>query len=89
MFFVVVLSVLFALILAGIWFWRRLPGAMFAATLWLIYSFYELLQFVRLICAGNCSSQLDFFFFWPLLILVTVLALKQSFAKPEEMENEE
>jgi hypothetical protein len=78
MFFAAVTGVLCALVMGGIWLWRGMPSAAAATVLWFVYALYELLQFVRLICAGNCDGRIDYFLVWPLLLIFTGLALKHS-----------
>jgi hypothetical protein len=79
MFFAAVSGVICALAMGGIWLWRGMPSAAAAGVLWLAYALYELLQFVRLICAGNCDGRVDYFLVWPVLVIVSGVALKQSF----------
>lgn len=82
MFFAIVLGVLCALVMGVIFLWRGMPAAAAAAILWLCYALFELLQYVRLVCAGDCGVGLDLLLVWPLLVVVTLVALKHSWHLP-------
>jgi hypothetical protein len=79
MFFAAVFGVLCALAMGGIWLWRGMPSAAAAAVLWLVYALYELLMYVRLLCSGECNIRVDLLLVWPVLVIVSIVALKQSF----------
>lgn len=81
MFFAAVIGVLCALVMAGVWLWRGMPSAAAAAVLWSAYALYELLMYVRILCSGDCNIRVDLLLVWPVLLVVNVVALKQSFSR--------
>lgn len=81
MFFAAVFGVLCALAMGGIWLWRGMPSAAAAALLWLAYAVYELLMYVRILCSGDCNIRVDLLLVWPVLVIVSVVALRQSFSR--------
>lgn len=84
MFFGAVFGLFCALVMGAIFLWRGMPAAAAAAVLWLVYALYELLQFVRLVCNGDCGIGIDLLFVWPLLLLVSVFAFRQSWNPPPD-----
>jgi hypothetical protein len=59
----------------GAWLWRRVRSAAIAGLLWFIYSGYEYLIFVRFLCSGDCSIRVDLLVIYPLLLVVSFVAL--------------
>lgn len=47
------------------------------AILWLLYSIYETLMFLRITCSGDCNIRVDLLLIYPLLIIFTAGALSQ------------
>ena len=64
-----------ALAVAALWLQSR--TAWFAAALWGLYFFYEL--GMQWNCGGACSDRLDLLIVYPVLALVTLLALVQLY----------
>lgn len=82
MLFAAVMGLLCALAMGGVWLWRGMHSAAAAAVLWLLYAFYEILLYVRLLCSGECNIRVELLLVWPVLVIVTVVALKQSWFLP-------
>jgi uncharacterized membrane protein len=68
-----------ALVVAGLLavLWRRTRGkaAAWAALLWAGYAGYEYLMFARVLCSGECNIRVDLVLIYPLLLLVSVVAI--------------
>lgn len=61
-------------------YWRcRRPIALAAALAWLAYFPYEQAMKLRMLCSGECNIRVDLLLFYPLLMLVSVLALVAHF----------
>jgi hypothetical protein len=56
-----------------IWSRRRLP--LIAALLWTLYLPYELAMKHRILCGGECNIRVDLLVLYPLLIVMSVLAV--------------
>jgi hypothetical protein len=52
---------------------RRLVAA--AAVLWCLYAFYELAMHRRLLCSGECNIRVDLLLLYPVLWMVSLVAL--------------
>jgi hypothetical protein len=52
---------------------RRLP-ILLAALAWMAYFPYELAMKMRLLCSGECNIRVDLLLFYPLLLLLSILA---------------
>jgi hypothetical protein len=68
-----------ALLVAGgcvaLWWWSRSKVAFAAAIAWAGYAGYEYLMFARILCTGDCNIRVDILFVYPLLLLVSILAV--------------
>lgn len=53
----------------------RRPVALVAALAWLAYFPYEQAMKLRILCSGECNIRVDLLLFYPVLALVSVLAL--------------
>jgi hypothetical protein len=53
----------------------RRPTTLIAAVAWLGYGAYELGMQLRLLCSGECNIRVDLLLIYPVLLLVTSLAL--------------
>jgi len=60
----------------GFLFWRcRKPLVLVAAVAWLAYFAYEQAISWRILCAGECNIRVDLLLFYPLLALLSALAV--------------
>ena len=46
-----------------------------AAILWLLYMVYEYGMNLRILCSGECNIRIDLLVLYPVLVLVSVIAL--------------
>jgi hypothetical protein len=53
-------------------------SAKIAAILWLGYMLYEYTVKLRLICSGECNIRVDLLLIYPVLMIVSLLALARS-----------
>jgi hypothetical protein len=54
---------------------RRSAPAFSAAVVWVLYAAYETGMRYRILCTGECNIRLDLFVIYPLLLLVSVVAV--------------
>ena len=68
-----------SLIFGGIflWMWRKCRAVLtlIAALAWLSYGVYESLHYLRILCSGECNIRVDLLVIYPLLALISLLAL--------------
>lgn len=88
MFFAAVFALLCALVMLVLFLWRGLASAVAGAVLWFAYALYELLQYIRLVCGGNCSWGIDLPFVI-VLLLVSVAAIRQSVFQSGAMQGDD
>jgi len=67
-----------AVMLALLWRWRGRRTAGFAAAAWGLYAGYEYLMHLRVLCSGECNIRIDLLVIYPLLIVLTVVAVFAS-----------
>lgn len=67
-------AVIGGLFLAGYWVSRR-PTSAVAAVAWLGYGAYETGMRLRWLCSGECNIRLDLLAIYPLLLLLSLVAL--------------
>lgn len=60
---------------ALLWAWRRALSAAVATLLWLAYGVYETLMLMRVLCTGDCNIRVDLLLFYPVLLVVSLVAL--------------
>ena len=60
----------------GLFYWfARSWFVLIAAILWLAYFVYEYAMKLRILCSGECNIRIDLLVLYPLLILVSAVAL--------------
>lgn len=72
------IAMVIAVGLAGLWWWRRSKVAAVSALLWAAYSGYEYLMLTRVLCTGECNIRVDLLLMYPLLLVLTVIAIVHS-----------
>ena len=60
---------------AAAWVRRRRTVVLAAALAWLAYFPYELGMKLRMLCTGECNIRVDLLLLYPLLAVISVLAL--------------
>lgn len=65
--------------LAALWRWSRSKAAAVAAIAWAGYGVYEYLMYARILCTGECNIRVDLLLFYPLLLVLAVVAVVQGF----------
>lgn len=68
-----------AALFAALYFRCRRPIALVAMLAWLAYFPYERAMKLRILCSGECNIRVDLLLLYPLLILVSVLAVTAYF----------
>ncbi len=48
--------------------------SLIAGLLWVAYSIYEFLMYMRILCTGECNIRIDLLVIYPLLIVASLLA---------------
>lgn len=57
-------------------YWRtRLISSLLAGASWALYGIYETLMYLRVLCSGECNIRIDLLLIYPLLILITLVAV--------------
>ncbi|HTC23325.1 MAG TPA: hypothetical protein VK688_03120 [Gemmatimonadales bacterium] len=67
-------ALLGGLFLLAYWLTRR-PAIAVAGLGWIAYSGYEAAMRLRWLCTGECNIRLDLLAIYPLLVLVSLIAL--------------
>jgi len=52
----------------------KMKSSLVSAVLWIIYSIYELLIYMRILCTGECNIRIDLLIIYPTLIVSSLLA---------------
>lgn len=61
--------------------WSRQRLAWMAAGAWSVYTIYELLMKQRVLCSGECNIRVDLLLVYPVLALLSMVALVAGFAR--------
>jgi hypothetical protein len=69
------LALLPAVVFTLLYVRNRRPMVLTAALAWLAYAAYEQAIKMRVLCSGECNIRVDLLLFYPLLALLTVLAV--------------
>jgi hypothetical protein len=69
------LALLPAALFAALYYRCRRAPVLLAALGWLAYFPYEQSMKMRILCSGECNIRVDLLLFYPLLALLSVLAL--------------
>lgn len=64
---------------AWLFYRRRRSVILVASVSWLVYFPYELGMKIRLLCSGECNIRIDLLLFYPILLLISVLAIVAYF----------
>jgi hypothetical protein len=67
---------------AALWAWRRARSAAVAAVMWVAYAAYESLVMMRVLCSGDCNIRVDLVLVYPVLAVVSIVALWRSSRRP-------
>ncbi len=60
---------------------RKRPLAGIAGVVWFAYALYEAGMKARLLCGGECNIRVDLLLIYPLLWVLTIVALIQLFMR--------
>ncbi len=60
---------------------RKRPLAGIAGVVWFAYALYEAGMKARLLCSGECNIRVDLLLIYPLLWVLTIVALIQLFMR--------
>jgi hypothetical protein len=63
---------------AFLWWWSDSRVAAAAAVVWTGYGSYEYLMLTRVLCTGECNIRVDLLLIYPLLLLVSLIAVLSS-----------
>lgn len=69
------LAILPAVVFFFLYLWTKHRTARLASILWMLYVPYELAMKFRILCSGECNIRVDLLLIYPLLALVSMLAL--------------
>jgi len=64
-----------AFLFAVLYYHRRRRAVLAAALAWLAYFPYEQAMKMRILCTGECNIRVDLLLIYPILVLVSVMAL--------------
>ncbi len=67
---------------------RTIPSLV-AGLLWVIYSIYEFLMYMRILCTGECNIRIDLLIIYPILIASSLLATGLYFYKKRKLTHTE
>ena len=70
-------------LLAAGFFARKRPLLAVAAGLWTLYAIYESLMKARILCSGECNIRVDLLLIYPVLWILSIIAVVQFFRKPK------
>jgi len=67
-----------ATLVGAIYLWMfyklRIKSSMLTGVLWVLYSIYEYLMYIRVLCTGECNIRIDLLGIYPLLLVASLAA---------------
>jgi hypothetical protein len=72
-----------------IWMYFKLKTttSIVTGTLWILYSIYEYLMYIRVLCTGECNIRVDLLLIYPLLIVLSLLSIILYYRKKSKLSN--
>jgi len=67
----------------------RTKSSMLAGVLWVLYSIYEYLMYLRVLCTGECNIRIDLLGIYPLLLVLSLAATVLYYYKKSKINNAE
>mgnify|MGYP006883060614 CR=1 FL=1 len=74
-------ALLIGVIYLRLFFKSRRWSCFIAGLLWSLYSLYESLMYLRILCTGECNIRIDLLLIYPLLLALSVTASVQYYRK--------
>jgi hypothetical protein len=68
-----------AAVFLGLYYLRKRTGILIAALCWAGYATLETLNYLRITCSGECNIRIDLLVIYPVLWIVSIVALVQLF----------
>ena len=62
----------------------RSSAAITSAVVWFSYGVYEYLMHFRLLCSGECNIRVDLLLIYPILLILSIVALVASFKRSQQ-----
>jgi hypothetical protein len=56
-------------------FMSKYKTSLTAGLLWLMYSIYEYLMYIRILCSGECNIRIDLLFIYPALLVASLISV--------------
>ena len=72
------LAIIAAGCFAALWAWRRRHAAAFAGLAWAAYGASVCRMLTRVLCTDECNIRVDLLLFYPLLLVVSLVAIIKS-----------
>ncbi|KND48087.1 MAG: hypothetical protein AB201_00605 [Parcubacteria bacterium C7867-006] len=73
------LALIPALVFGFIYFKNKNKIILWATVAWVVYAIYEELNLLKITCSGECNIRIDLFLIYPVLIVLSILAIVKSF----------
>lgn len=70
-----------SLVSGSIWLLTKRRVALFTGLSWCLYATYEYLMKARILCSGECNIRIDLLLIYPLLLLLSGIAVAVLVAK--------
>jgi Na+/proline symporter len=82
-----------ATLIGAIYLWMfyklRTKSSMLAGVLWVLYSIYEYLMYIRVLCTGECNIRVDLLGIYPLLLVASITATILYYSKKRKINKAE
>ena len=63
----------------------RTKLSMLTGILWILYSIYEYLMYIRVLCTGECNIRVDLLLIYPLLIALSLISIILYYRKKAKL----
>jgi len=70
-----------------LWMFYKLKtkSSMLTGCIWILYSVYEYLMYIRVLCSGECNIRIDLLVIYPLLIVSSLVSIILYYLKKRKL----
>jgi hypothetical protein len=80
-----------ATIIGALYIWMffklKTKSSLVTGTLWILYSIYEYLMYIRILCTGECNIRIDLLLIYPLLIVLSLTSIILYYRKKSKLKD--
>lgn len=80
-------ATIFGALYIRMFFKLKVKACVVTGALWVIYSIYEYLMYIRILCSGECNIRIDLLIIYPVLIGLSLASTFLFYLKKTRLSN--